>query len=85
MQRTHISLTDGERRALDTEAARTGKSISALIRDAVESHYGTQSEDRGGFRVDAEGVRRMGGRGGTDAATWVEGLRSGGRPAREDT
>ena len=47
MQRTQISLTAEERRALDAEAARTGRSISALIRDAVEIVYGTQrsSED----------------------------------------
>ena len=40
MQRTQISLTAEERRALDEEAARTGRSISALIRDAVEIVYG---------------------------------------------
>ena len=41
MQRTQISLTTDERRVLDNEAARTGKSISALIREAVERAYGT--------------------------------------------
>lgn len=41
MQRTQISLTDGERHTLDAEAARTGKSMSALIRHAVTEVYGT--------------------------------------------
>jgi hypothetical protein len=41
MQRTQISLTAEERQALDAEAARTGKSFSALIRNAVETVYGT--------------------------------------------
>lgn len=46
MQRTQISLTDEDRSLLDAEAARTGRSISALIRDAVAHTYG--------FRRDAE-------------------------------
>lgn len=42
MQRTQISLTIEERQLLDTAATRTGRSISALIRDAVEIVYGTE-------------------------------------------
>jgi len=41
MQRTQISLTPEERRALDEESSRTGKSLSALIRKAVETVYGS--------------------------------------------
>jgi hypothetical protein len=46
MQRVRISLTAGERRALDAEAARTGRSISSLIRSAVKIVYRSeQSSD----------------------------------------
>lgn len=47
MQRTQISLTLEERAALDTVAARTGRSVSSLIRDAVDTVYGVgrNSED----------------------------------------
>lgn len=40
MKRTQISLTDEDRRLLDAEAKRTGRSIAALIRDAVAQVYG---------------------------------------------
>jgi hypothetical protein len=40
MQRTQISLTEETRRLLDAEASRTGKSMAALIREAVEARYG---------------------------------------------
>ncbi len=40
MLRTQISLTEEQRRALDSASARTGRSISALIRDAVDAAFG---------------------------------------------
>jgi predicted DNA-binding protein len=44
MQRTQISLTDEDRQLLDAESARTGKSLSALIRDAVAEVYGDRRD-----------------------------------------
>lgn len=44
MQRTQISLSAEDRRLLDAEAARTGRSISALIREAVARTYGSHRD-----------------------------------------
>jgi predicted DNA-binding protein len=44
LQRTQISLSDEDRRLLDAESARTGKSLSALIRDAVVEVYGDKRD-----------------------------------------
>lgn len=78
MQRTQISLTHEERRALDAVSARTGKSVSALIRDAVDAAYlggGTTADD-------TEAMRHSFGSwssGDIDGAEFVEGLRPGRR------
>jgi hypothetical protein len=78
MRRTQISLTEEGRRALDEEAARTGRSISALIRDAVDSVYGAERSvvddlaamDRAfGSWKDRD----------VDGAAWVDRMRSGTR------
>lgn len=78
MQRTQISLTSEERRVLDAAAARTGRSIAALIRDAVQAVYGTErsSDD------DLAAMRRAFGSWkdhDQDGAAWVDQLRSGSR------
>lgn len=76
--RTQISLTADERQLLDAEAERTGRSISALIRDAVTEMYGSKQdaesdisaiESAFGSWVDQA----------EDGETYVEQLRSGTR------
>lgn len=75
---TQISLTPEARRLLDAEAQRSGRSISALIRRAVEATYGTERSSG----EDLAAMRRAFGawqdRDG-DGATWVDQRRSGAR------
>jgi predicted lactoylglutathione lyase len=78
MQRTQISLTSEERQALDAVAARTGRSISALIREAVETVYGGERSSHD----DLATMRRAFGAWkdrDPDGARWVDQLRSGSR------
>lgn len=40
MKRTQISLTAAQKRRLDEESEKTGRSMSALVREAIDEKYG---------------------------------------------
>jgi Ribbon-helix-helix protein, copG family len=50
MIRTQISLTDEQKRRLDEESAKTGLSMSELIRRLIDEHYRTQQRDAESWR-----------------------------------
>ncbi|MFN2470195.1 MAG: ribbon-helix-helix domain-containing protein [Gaiellaceae bacterium] len=57
-QQTLVQLTDGLLAALDERAARTGRSRSALIRDAIDQ-YLAAGDAAAVDRAIVEGYRRM--------------------------
>ena len=78
MQRTQISLTDEDRLLLESESRRTGRSMSALIRDAVRQAYG----QRGDLDADLAAIDQAAGAWAdrdVDGQEYVEQLRSGRR------
>ena len=78
MLRIHVSLTAKERRALDAESERTGRSVSALIRDAVDMVHGTGRSTEQGLTAMRTGFGAWKDR---DAAgaVWADLMRSGSR------
>lgn len=78
MKRTQISLEAEDRELLDAVASRTGKSMSALIRDAVRVAYGPKDDPE----ADLSLLRAGFGSWGMDRAEgdeYVEALRTGER------
>jgi hypothetical protein len=45
MRRTQIYLDDGQRRKLDRVARRTRRTVSELIREAIDARYGTSPRE----------------------------------------
>ena len=78
MQRTQISLSTEERQTLDAEAARTGKSMSALIRHAVTEVYGSRRSSTDDLDLMRQSFDTWGERD-EDGAAIVKRLRSGSR------
>jgi Arc/MetJ-type ribon-helix-helix transcriptional regulator len=78
MLRTQISLTEENRGLLDAESARTGRSISALIRDAVRRTYGSRRDATKDVQVIDAAMGAWRDRD-ADGAEYVEAVRSGDR------
>jgi hypothetical protein len=78
MRRTQISLSAEDRRLLDAEAARTGRSIASLIRDAVGLVYGPRRDADADHRAIRDASGAWAGRDG-DGEEYVENLRTGRR------
>ncbi|WP_375388204.1 ribbon-helix-helix protein, CopG family [uncultured Amnibacterium sp.] len=79
MERTQISLNPAERSLLDAEMARTGRSMSALVRDAVHATYGGGHRDVDDDLAVLSAVSGAWTGRSTDGADWVDSLRSGSR------
>ena len=78
MLRTQISLTEDERKLLDRVAAKTGRSLAAVIRDAIKLAYGSEHSSEDDLAAMRRGFGAWQDRSGT-GATYVRQLRSGRR------
>ncbi len=78
MVRTQISLTEEGRALLDREALKTGRSISALIRDAVQLQYGETTSLAANLAALSEAAGSWADHE-QDGESWVEELRPGHR------
>lgn len=81
MLRTQISLPEELRRVLDQESARTGKSMAALIREAVRAVYRPGRSMQDDLDAIDEAFGAWADRD-VDGAGYVRQLRSGRRLAR---
>lgn len=80
MLRTQISLPAELKQLLDEESARTGKSMAALIREAVTAAYRPDRSVQDDLRAIDEAFGAWAGRD-VDGAEYVRQLRSGKRLA----
>lgn len=78
MLRTQISLSEADRRLLDAMAARTGRPMAALIRDAVQLAYGSERSAEDDLAAMREAFGSWQGRP-FEGARYVERLRTGRR------
>ncbi|MGH8898019.1 MAG: ribbon-helix-helix protein, CopG family [Egibacteraceae bacterium] len=81
MLRTQISLTEGQKRQLDAESAKTGLSLSELIRRAIDRCYRRMRD----LDADLEAIQQAAGAWQDrdfDGEEYVERLRPGRRPER---
>lgn len=76
MMNTPISLTEKDRRTLHAEAARTGRSISVLIHEAVARSFGVEANIEQNSRTIDAALSAWQGRE-FDGDTYVNGIRSG--------
>jgi predicted DNA-binding protein len=83
MLRTQISLTPEERALLDAASARTGRSVAALIREAIQAVYGPGRSAADDLARMRRGFGAWKGRR-PDGARYVERLRGGERLARDE-